>query len=209
MFLASLEKKSTDCGDKEVLLYFIEMSSSSKVELHILLDKKFVLLYRWLHLDQRKKVRWKITYLLGQQGEGLIKENVTSKPDVLVLSPCNPYWDSSVQATLMKFYKLPFQMQGGGSRGWWGQKPFLVISYPSHREGVSCKSRQRKKGKKKTQNLFQTKAVSTVEQPAIEQKSAQVFEVEQSSFITYRWLKSFVGFKNLLVLVSVQKVRKQ
>lgn len=125
------------------------MSSSSKVELHILLDKNFVLLYRWLHLDQRKKVRWKITYLLGQQGEGLIKENVTSKPDVLVLSPCNPYWDSSVQATLMKFYKLPFQMQCGGSGGWWGQKPFLVISYPSHREGVSCKSRQRKKGKKK------------------------------------------------------------
>lgn len=40
------KKKSTDCGDKEVLLYFIEMSSSSKVELHILLDKKFVLLYR-------------------------------------------------------------------------------------------------------------------------------------------------------------------
>lgn len=47
MFLASLEKKkSTDCGDKEVLLYFIEMSSSSKVEIHILLDKNFVLLYR-------------------------------------------------------------------------------------------------------------------------------------------------------------------
>lgn len=40
------KKKSTDCGDEEVLLYLVEISSSSKVKLHILLDQNFVLLCR-------------------------------------------------------------------------------------------------------------------------------------------------------------------
>lgn len=68
-------------------LHLIEISRPSKVEHHSLLDQKFVLLCRRLHLDQRRKVRRKITCLLGGQGERVKKENVSNKPEFLVLFP--------------------------------------------------------------------------------------------------------------------------
>lgn len=71
------------------------------------------------------------------------------------------------------------------------------------------KLKKQTKEEKNPKAYFRPKRAQERSNPQQEQKSARVFEVEQSSFITYRWLKSFVGFKNLLVLVSVQKVRKQ
>jgi len=144
-----VEKNSADYGEEEVLPHLIEISRSSKVELISLLVQKFVLLCGRLHLYRRRKVRWKITCLFWGQGERLKKENRSNKSEILIISPYSCYWDSRVQTMLAKFYILPLQTQCQKGRGWWAQRPCLVIWDLPHREGVSWKSRQRKKKKPK------------------------------------------------------------
>ena len=153
----------------------------------------------------RRKVRWKITCLSEGKGGGLRKKTTVISPRSWFFFPVVFTGKAVSRLTWWSFMyytsKCSVWKAGNGEL----RDPFLPSETFAHREGARWK-KQTKGGRKEKKNLFQTRRLNSA---AASDRNRNQFKAEQSSFITYKWLKWFVGFKNLLVLVRVQKVRKQ